>query len=185
MNDEETVLRCQNGDREAFRHLVESYEDVLYGTAYLMTGNTALSEDHVQEAFLSAWRGIRGFRTGYPVKPWLVRILINTVMTQRRRRSVPIDPLDVAAAQSDGSDPADLAESIEARQRVRQAISALSEEHNTVVTLRFFAGLTVPQVAQALGRREGTIKSRLHRALQHLRRELGESGPGNGDSDEQ
>ncbi|NQW22948.1 MAG: RNA polymerase sigma factor [SAR202 cluster bacterium] len=183
MNDEEAVLRCQDGNREAFRHLVESYEDVLYGTAYLMTGNTALSEEHVQEAFLSAWRGIRGFRTGYPVKPWLVRILVNTVTAQRRRRSVPIDPLDVAEAQSGAGDPADLAESIEARVRVRQAISALSDEHNTVVTLRYFAGLTVPQVAQALGTREGTIKSRLHRALQHLRMELEEMEPGNGDND--
>ncbi len=184
MNDEEAVLRCQDGNREAFRHLVEGYQDVLYGTAYLMTGNTALSEEHVQEAFLSAWRGIKGFRTGYPVKPWLVRILVNTVTAQRRRRSAPVDPLDVAEAQSGGGDPAELAESIESGQRVRQAISVLSDEHNTVVTLRFFAGLTVPQVAQALGRREGTIKSRLHRALQHLRRELEEFGPGNGDGDE-
>ena len=185
MNDTDAVLRCQDGDREAFRHLVESYEDVLYGTAYLMTGNTALAEEHVQEAFLSAWRGIRGFRTGYPVKPWLVRILVNTVMTQRRLRSVPIDPLDTAVVQPGAGDPAELAESIEARQQVRRAISALSEDHSTVVTLRFFSGLTVPQVAQALGIREGTIKSRLHRALQQLRTELEESGLGNGDSDEQ
>ncbi len=184
MNDEEAVLRCQDGDRDAFRHLVDGYQDVLYGTAYLMTGNTALSEDHVQEAFLSAWRGIRGFQIGYPVKPWLVRILINTVTAQRRRRSLPIDPIDVAEAQSGAGDPAELAESIESSQRVRQAISALSDEHNTVVTLRFFTGLTIPQVARVLGRREGTIKSRLHRALQHLRGALEESGLGIGDRDE-
>ena len=184
MNDEEAVLRCQTGDQEAFRHLVEGYQDVLYGTAYLMTGNTALSEEHVQEAFLSAWRGIKGFRTGYPVKPWLVRILVNTVTAQRRRRSLPSDPLEVAEARSGDGDPVALAESRESRRRVRQAISALSDEHNTVVTLRFFAGLTVPQVAQTLGAREGTIKSRLHRALQQLRGELQELGPGNGDSDE-
>lgn len=184
MNDAEAVLRCQSGNREAFRHLVDSYEDVLYGTAYLMTGNTALAEEHVQEAFLSAWRGIRGFRTGYPVKPWLVRILVNTVMAQRRRGSVPTDPLDAAEVQSDEGNPAELAESIESGQRVRRAISTLSEEHSAVVTLRFFSGLTVPQVAQALGTREGTIKSRLHRALQRLRAELGESAPGNGESDE-
>ena len=184
MNDEEAVLRCQNGNREAFRHLVDSYKDVLYGTAYLMTGNAALSEDHVQEAFLSAWRGISGFRNGHPVKPWLVRILVNTVTAQRRRRSLPIDPLESAEVQSGVDDPAEMAESSESRLRVREAISGLSEEHNTVVTLRFFAGLTIPQVAQALGRREGTIKSRLHRALQQLRGELQELGPGNGDGDE-
>ena len=69
MNDEEAVRRCQDGDREAFRHLVERYKDVLYGTACLMTGNASVAEDHVQESFLLAWRGVGGFRVGLPVKP--------------------------------------------------------------------------------------------------------------------
>ena len=69
MTDSEAVVRCQNGDRDAFRHLVDQYKDVLFGTAVLMTGNRATTEEHVQEAFLSAWRGIRGFRRGRPVKP--------------------------------------------------------------------------------------------------------------------
>ena len=85
MNDEEAVRRCQDGDREAFRHLVERYKDVLYGTACLMTGNASVAEEHVQESFLLAWRGVGGFRVGLPVKPWLVRILVNTITSQRRR----------------------------------------------------------------------------------------------------
>ena len=64
MNDEEAVRRCQDGDREAFRHLVERYKDVLYGTACLMTGNASVAEEHVQESFLLAWRGVGGFRVG-------------------------------------------------------------------------------------------------------------------------
>ena len=62
MNDEEAVRRCQDGDREAFRHLVDRYKDLLYGTACLMTGNTSIAEEHVQEAFISAWRGMSSFR---------------------------------------------------------------------------------------------------------------------------
>ena len=64
MTEDEAVLLCQNGDREAFRYLVEQYKNQLFGTAYLMTGNAAHAEEHVQEAFLLAWRGIRTFRRG-------------------------------------------------------------------------------------------------------------------------
>ncbi|MCE2466109.1 MAG: hypothetical protein J4G01_08610 [Dehalococcoidia bacterium] len=94
MSEDEAVLRCQEGDREAFHYLVEQYKDLLYGTALLMSRNRALAEEHVQEAFLSAWRGIRGFRRGYPLKPWLVRILVNAVLANRRRSSISTDPLD-------------------------------------------------------------------------------------------
>ena len=73
MNDAEAVQLCQDGSLDAFRHLVERYQDVLYGTAYLMTSNGAIAEECVQESFLSAWRGIGGFRSGSPIKPWLVR----------------------------------------------------------------------------------------------------------------
>lgn len=69
MTDDEAVLLCQNGDRDAFRHVVEQYKNPLYGTAYLMTGNAAIAEEHVQEAFLRAWRGIRTFRRGRPLSP--------------------------------------------------------------------------------------------------------------------
>ena len=94
MTDEQAISRCQDGEREAFRHLVERYKDVLYGTALLMTRNPALAEEQVQEAFLAAWRGIQGFRPGRPFKPWLVRILVNRIVSLRRTRALPTVPLD-------------------------------------------------------------------------------------------
>ena len=109
MNDEEAVRRCQDGDREAFRHLVERYKDVLYGTACLMTGNPSIAEEQVQEAFLSAWRGMNSFRNGRPLKPWLVRILVNTVMGQGRRRSIQTVPLEETGQMAGPDDPAELA----------------------------------------------------------------------------
>ena len=174
MNDEEAVRRCQDGDREAFRHLVERYKDVLYGTACLMTGNASVAEEHVQESFLLAWRGVGGFRVGLPVKPWLVRILVNTITSQRRRGSVPTTALEEATHSEVAGNPADLAERVANQLEVRQAIASLSEEHKQVVMLRYSTDLSVPQVAQVLGCREGTVKSRLHRALRHLRDEIGE-----------
>ena len=150
MNDEEAVRRCQDGDREAFHHLVDRYKDLLYGTACLMTGNTSIAEEHVQEALISAWRGMSSFRIGRPLKPWLVRILVNTVMGQRRRRSIPVVPLEETAHSAGDDDPVELAEQGETRQWVRLAISVLSEEHRQVIMLRYFTGLSVPELARVL-----------------------------------
>ncbi|MDO8749783.1 MAG: RNA polymerase sigma factor [Dehalococcoidia bacterium] len=178
MNDAEAVGLCQDGDSEAFRHLVERYQDVLYGTAYLMTGNPSVAEEYVQDAFLSAWRGIDTFGVGRPVKPWLVRILVNTVISGRRRRSiqtVPVDDPDTLPDNvSEASDAFQMAERIEDRLRLRQALASLPNEHRQVVMLRYFTGLSLSEVANVLGCPEGTVKSRLHRALERLKAEVRE-----------
>ena len=66
LTEDEIIRHCQAGDREAFRSLVEQYQDVLFGTAYLMTSNRMVAEDQVQEAFLSVWKAIGSFHTGRP-----------------------------------------------------------------------------------------------------------------------
>ena len=184
MNDEEAVRRCQDGDRDAFHHLVDRYKDLLYGTACLMTGNTSIAEEQVQNAFISAWRGMSSFRLGRPLKPWLVRILVNTVMGQRRRRSIQTVPLEETEQLPGVEDPAELAEQGESAQRVRQAISGLSQEHRHVIMLRYFADLSVPEIGRAMGCRQGTVKSRISRAIQQLRNELGEPPRRRGESDD-
>ena len=179
MTDNEVITLCQNGDREAFRQLVERYRDVLFGTAVLMTGNRAVAEEQVQEALFSAWRGIRGFRLGSPFKPWLLRILVNAVLAQQRRRTLSTVNLDGSMpdeSADSGYDPASTVDALESRLELRRAISGLSTDHRQVVALRYFADLTVPEVARALGVREGTVKSRLHRALAVLRQRLDGSG---------
>ena len=183
MTDEEAIRLCQDGDRDAFRHLVERYKDTLYGTAFLMTGDRAVAEEQVQEALLSAWRGIRRFETGRPFKPWVVRILVNGVVSQRRGRSVSVAPLDEADREDDSSDVVESVMASARRQMVRNALARLSPQHRQVVVLRYFADLTVPEVALSVGVREGTVKSRLHRALGRLREELegfGEREAGDG-----
>ena len=176
MTDDEAIRRCQDGDRDAFRHLVERYKNPLYGTAYLMTGNAAHAEEHVQEAFLSAWRGIHTFRRGRPVKPWLMRILVNTVLSQRRRRTLTTVPIEESLLPGAIPGPQDEIEANEDREALRRALALLSPEHRQVVVLRYFAELTIPQVARSAGVREGTVKSRLHRALHQLRDLLEHSG---------
>ena len=181
MTDDEAVLACQNGDRDAFRHVVERYKDVLFGTAVLMAGNRADAEEHVQEALLSMWHSIDDFQRERPIKPWLMRILVNVVLSHRRKPSAPTVTLDEL---SDHTAPVDVTESLEAseeRQVIRNALSRLTPEHRQVVVLRYFADLTVPEIARAIEAREGTVKSRLHRALGQMYEQLNGIEVGNGE----
>lgn len=169
-DEHEAVRRCQTGEQEAFRYLVERYGDVLHGTAFLMTRNAAVADDAVQDAFLDAWRGMGGFRLGSPIKPWLMRILVNRVLALQRRRSLPSVPIE-DANEPGAADP-EMA-SVDARDAVRRGLETLTAEHRRVVVLRYFAELSVPEIAGTLGWREGTVKSRLHRALAQLRDVVG------------
>ena len=173
MSEDLNIARCQEGDREAFRVLVDRHKDVLYGTALLMTGNRAIAEEAVQEAFLSAWSGIGGFRRGKPLKPWLTRILVNGVLTQKRKRSLTTIPIEDSDGTGDLS-VSDQTDVIERRAILRQALDKLAPNQRQVVVLRYFAELTVPEIAGAMGVKEGTVKSRLHRALSRLREHLEE-----------
>ena len=182
MTEELAIERSQDGDRDAFHYLVERYQDVLYGTACLMTGSRTHAEDYVQEALLAAWRGIRGFRNGNPFKPWLVRILVNQVLSQRRKRSLPTCGLEEDGRYGDSADLADAAAVQDDRRVVRTALAGLSAEHRQVIVLRYFAELTTSEVAQSLNVREGTVKSRLHRALGSLEERLRALGYERGES---
>ncbi len=168
MTEEMAIARSQNGDRDAFRYLVERYKDVLYGTACLMTDSRAHAEHHVQEALFSAWRGIRRYRKGRPFKPWLVRILVNVVLSHQRRRSGPIRSLLEEDRPGESTDVAEAAASQEDWRTVRTALAGLNAEHRQVVVLRYFSGLTTSEIAQSLNVTEGTVKSRLHYALGNL-----------------
>ena len=174
MTEDQAVMRCQHGERDAFRYLVERYQDIVFGTAYNMTRNRALAEELAQDAFLSAWKGIRSFRRGRPFKPWLMRILVNTVMAHRRKRTVDTTPIGESEVEeeSDAENPEDAAESRSEQQVLQRAIGELSPDHRQVVALRYFADMTVPEVARAAGLAEGTVKSRLFRAHQALRQQL-------------
>lgn len=172
LEEAEAIRRCQSGERDAFRLLVEQYEKVLYGTAFLMTRDDSLSEEFVQEAFLRAWRGIPSFRLDGSFKAWILRILVNQVMTNRRKLRVPESPLTEGIVPIDISRDIDVEELVlknEERQQIRQSLELLPQEQRYVVVLRYFADLTVPEIAKVMGCREGTIKSRLHRALARLR----------------
>ncbi len=164
IDEQDAVRRCQRGDREAFRPLVERYGNVLMGTLYLMTHDRTVSEELVQETFLRAWKSIGRFRLGAPVKPWLVRIAVNLAL-DAKSRSLTIEPLE--ETEQGGPDP-ELGRADD-KDAIRRALGQLADDHRRVVVLRYFAELSTGEAADVLRVSEGTVKSRLSRALDHLR----------------
>jgi RNA polymerase sigma-70 factor (ECF subfamily) len=163
------VRRCQTGDKEAFRVLVEQYRSVLFGTAYLMIRDRGLAEDIVQEALVQMWKHLPSFRLKSSVKTWMVRIVINEVKQQFRKKQVLMVPLEqVSEIAVDFDEAATAMIQNEERQHLKQALEQLPAEQKEAVILRYFSDLTVPEIAAVMGEREGTIKSRLSRALDRL-----------------
>ena len=172
MNEsEETALirRCQARDKDAFRSLVEKYRQVMFGTAYLMTKDRGLAEDAMQEALIQMWKHLPSLRQDVSLKAWLVRIVVNEVNRQQRKKRVPTVPLEYASDMAgDCEDAATTMIRNETHQNLRRAMELLPSEVRETVILRYFSDLTVPEIATVMRKPEGTIKSRLSRALVRL-----------------
>ena len=163
------VRRCQAGDKEAFRMLVEQYRSILFGTAYLMIRDRELAEDAVQEALIQIWKHLPSFRFKSSMKTWLVRIVVNEVKQQFRKKQVPTVPLEQASeVENDSNEVETTLIHDEERQQLKQALEKLPPEQRESLVLRYYSELTVPEIATVMGEREGTIKSRLSRAIKRL-----------------
>ena len=162
------VRRCQDGDAEAFRTLIEAYKNTLFGVAYLMTRDRGMAEDAVQEGLVQIWKHLPSLQDPTRIKPWLIQIVVNEVKQQFRKKQVPSLPIDAADIACDGNPPEELAMSEERRRLTRRALSGLPREQREAVVLRFYSDLSVPEIAAATRTPEGTIKSRLNRAMSRL-----------------
>jgi RNA polymerase sigma-70 factor (ECF subfamily) len=154
--------------------LAEQYRSTLFGTAYLMMRDKGLAEDVVQEALIQIWKHLPAFRLQSRLKTWLVRIVINEVKQQIRRKKPIVIPLESANDETGSLDEPETALiRSEERHSLKQALARLQPEQRETVVLRYYSELTIPEIAAVTGQREGTIKSRLSRALDRLSEILG------------
>ncbi|HVC38560.1 MAG TPA: SigE family RNA polymerase sigma factor [Candidatus Dormibacteraeota bacterium] len=140
------------------------YGDLALRTAYLFLRDQGLAEDCVQDAFVSAWRARSSLRDPGAERAWLMTIVANTARSHLRRR-IPI-PTDTLPADPSTHDPFDeLALSAD----LGLALDQLPSDQREVIVLRVYLDLSVEETARALRVAEGTVKSRLSRALEALR----------------
>src|SRR5580698_2277452 len=151
--------------------LDESYA-VSYRTACLILGNRADAEEAVQEAFLRAWR-FRDALTSVPsIKPWLYRVVVNACYSKLRQeiphrdRRAGDGSLDELCGSD--ADPAVLAQQSDVAETVLAALQRLPASLRVPIVLRYYADLSELDIALAIGRRQGTVKSRLHEARRRL-----------------
>jgi len=165
--------RVRARDVDAFERLYDTYHRLVFGIALRIAADAALAEDVTQSIFLKLWTSPEAFREGN-FAGWLSRVTRNRtldVVRSRANRSTTEIPADVPA---DASTDATVFANIDA-QRVRGALSALSEEQRTPIEMGFFAGITHEEIAQRTGVPLGTIKTRIRTGLRRLREALSEA----------
>lgn len=161
------------------------YQEPAYRLAYLILGDPDEAKDVVQTSFLRAFAALHRFDLARPWRPWFMRITANQARNQRRsaarrqaalQRLLRLDPGAATPGAMVPSEPAPLSAS--GAQELWRAIRSLRAGDQDVLYMRFFLELPEAEIAQALGIAKGTVKSRLHRALSRLRREIERGFPG-------
>jgi RNA polymerase sigma factor (sigma-70 family) len=171
LDEQGLIANARRGDAGAFEELVQRHQDVAFRTAFLILRDAAEAEDAAQEAIVKAYRAIGRFREGREFRPWLLKIVSNQALTAVRTRRRRGAAFERAAADQPVACP-DVDEMVIDRERAQliwQALNSLEERERVIVYLRYFLALPERELAEYLGCAPGTVKSRLHRALQRLR----------------
>jgi RNA polymerase sigma-70 factor (ECF subfamily) len=178
VTEAELIARAKRGDAAAYEELVRAHQAVAIRTAWLVAGNGVDAEEATQDGFVKAYRALGRFRTGSPFRPWLLSIVANEARN-RRRAAGRREALALRASAEVASGDAALCPEAallgaERREELLAAVNRLDEHHRLAIACRYFLQLSEDETAAALGCRRGTVKSRLARALDRLRDELGE-----------
>ena len=170
MDPTKLVRHAVNGDAAAWESLMVAHQEAVFRLAYLLLGDPDDAEDVAQESFLRAWRHLRSFDPQRPLRPWLLSITAN--LARNRRRSAGRYFAALMRAFRDEPAPEGIEEKSTQNfqaQELWQAVQKLNMFDQQIVYLRYFMDLPVAETAQILQVAEGTVKSRLSRALEKLR----------------
>ena len=155
---------------DSFAALTRRHIDSAYRLAWAILGDSGDAADATQEAFVSAWRNRRSLRDPDRFDAWFGRILVNECRLRLRRRArerirpMPMQEALPAVADASGQ--------VSARDATSRAVARLDADHRIVVILRYWADLSVDEIAARLDVPPGTVKSRLHYALRSMRPRL-------------
>lgn len=180
--DEELLRLSRGGNHDAFATLVQRYQDKIYNLAYrMLSGNREEAEDVTQETFLNAYRAMDSFRLEERFSPWIYKIASNLSLDRLRKARHPTVSLDEPVG-PDGDMPQQIAdwsnspdrvyETTAIREQTQAAIESLPPKYRVVVVLRHLQDLSYDEIAHVLSIPQGTVKTRLFRAREILRRKL-------------
>jgi RNA polymerase sigma-70 factor (ECF subfamily) len=162
----ELVERAREGDIDAFDVLVHEVSPRLYGIAYRILRDPALAEDALQRSLLQIWDGLPSLRDPDRFDAWSCRLVVHATYREARR-----ERRWTALVREIRADPAgdDHISQVLDRDEVERSFRRLTPQHRAVLVLRFYVGLSVTEIADALGIPAGTVASRLHYATRSFR----------------
>ena len=173
--DDSVIAACQEGDREAFRLLFETYKDRVFSiAAYSFGGDRTVASDVSQQIFLKLMTSIGQFRGDSAFTTWLYRLAVNTCTDEHRKRQrflafdehISMNRIEDSRAQEKRVARLEVADSVQA------AIRELRPKLRMAVLLKYVEGLSYEEIADVLGCSKGTVASRLNRGHQTLARKL-------------
>lgn len=178
MADERQLIeRYQQGDQAAAEAIFRLYHPAIHNLAYRMLGGSSEVEDCVQEIFLRAFRGLKGFRGDASLKTWIYRIATNTCLNylDKAKRRGPMDSLDAEVFDegdatlgdtlaSGERGPEEQVVGVELEEAIQVALDKLAPDFRTALVLRDVEGMSYEEVASVTGAALGTVKSRIARA---------------------
>jgi RNA polymerase sigma-70 factor, ECF subfamily len=171
--DDELVRAVAAGDRVALELLYRRHAPWLAGRLAARTSSRDLAEEALQDTFLAAWRGARAYHGSGEVPAWLWGIARRRLASLARRQPKGSLSLEAAGERVDpAAGPEEAALGRDASARIRRALAHLPDEQRAAITAVVYQGQSITQAALAAKVAEGTIKSRLHRARRHIRKEL-------------
>lgn len=178
-DDFNLINRFKDGDASAFDEIISKYQDKLYNLCRHMLGNAHDAEDAAQDVFLKAYQNLNKFKPDSSLYTWLYRIAINTCIDYRRKpffeslfKTSKEGDVFAVDQLSDSPSPERLYESKLISNAIQLALGRLSEKLRTVIVLKEIEGLSYEEMAEVLDVSIGTVKSRISRAREELKKLL-------------
>jgi len=177
-SDESSIIdRFKKGEKAAFEEFVLKYQDRIYNLCRHMLGNTSDAEDAAQDTFIKAYQKLKDFRPEASLYTWLYRIAVNTCLDYKKRpffeslfKRGDEDEEDIPEAVSEAPSPEKLYESKQLGLALARSLGKLSLKLRTVIILKEIEGLSYEEIADILEVSTGTVKSRISRARDELKK---------------
>jgi RNA polymerase sigma-70 factor, ECF subfamily len=175
--DDELLLRCQRGDRQAFNRLVMQYQHLIYNFLYRLAPDWADLDDLAQEVFLKMYHSIHTLHDRAQFKSWLHRLAVNVYVDEQRRRAkrrnrFVSDDRTLETRADPAAHPGEHIARQELQHQLQAALNQLPEEFKLAVVLREIQGLSYDEIAETLRCSIGTVRSRIFRGRRLLRQLL-------------
>ncbi len=188
LDESALIERCLSGDETAFDQIVERFQDMVFNLSLRLLGRWDEAHDLSQEVFLQVYRKLGTFRREASLRTWIYRIVVNRAKNRQRwwrRREGEMTAVSLEDAERQGSmeitsavglgdeaSPDRVLQQKELSRMLQEAIATLPFDQRTILLLKEIEGLAYDEIARTLDLPLGTVKSRLNRAKQELRRML-------------